>query len=110
MGGILEQIQAQLNRIEARLAKTDGEDMVDQSRSDLGPRVHCEVARRLIAAGDQRAVRRSRKYLMTRSAIAEALAERALPKARPANDDVALPDEEQSAYQQALRKALNTRK
>lgn len=93
MGGILEDIKAQLDRIELRLAKceADGDGMVDQHHSPLGPRKHCEVVRRLIAEGDSRAQKRNKRYLMTADAVRQVRIEE-MRTAKPANttaeDDV----------------------
>lgn len=100
MGGILEQIQAQLNRIEARLAKcTEAPvgDMVDQRRSPLGPRKHCAAVRRMAAEGDTRAYKRGKLYMMSREALLEEMARESIP----AN---AVPEsvEDDAFYQQTL--------
>jgi hypothetical protein len=105
MVGLLERIDERLERIEARLAKCVTEpgegDPVDQTKSALGPRRHCAAVRRLRAAGDSRAFKVGRKYLMTPELYAEELARASLaPPA--ANDD----SPEASLYQRALQKAL----
>lgn len=58
----------------AELRAGDVPGMVDQSRSGLGRRRHIAYARRLLAAGDTRAVQLGRRYLLARDAIEEARA------------------------------------
>ncbi len=105
MSGILEQIDARLERIEARLAKCAAEPLpgalVDQSRSPLGRRRHCAAVRRMVAEGDARAAVIGRKHLMTEDALRAELSRVSL--APPANDGTPA---EASAYQRALDKAL----
>lgn len=61
-------------RVVERLRTGDAPGMVDQVASGLGRRRHISFARRLIAAGDRRAVQLGRRYLLTVDAIDEARA------------------------------------
>lgn len=47
--------------------------LVDQTASPLGSRRHCALARRLVNAGDPRAAKVGRRWLISREAISEAL-------------------------------------
>lgn len=109
MCGILEAIQVQLDRIEARLAKcaAPSAEMVDQRQSPLGRRRHCAAVRRLAAEGDGRVAIVGKKHLMTSAALAEELARVTLDAAAVANDAGApgaapYPPVESDAYQRAL--------
>jgi hypothetical protein len=61
-------LRAFLAVIEAEESERDG-DWIDQSTSPLGPRRHCALARRLIAAGDKRAARAGRRWLLRAEAL-----------------------------------------
>jgi hypothetical protein len=104
VGGILEEIKAQLDRMEARLAKCaapEAGELVDQRNSPLGRRRHCAAVRRLRAEGDQRVYVKGRLHMMTRDAVQEELARVSLP-ALPAANDL----EADGAYARAMQKAL----
>lgn len=106
--GILEQIEARLERIEARLAKCGpvrgSGTFVDQRSSPLGRRRHCAAARRLIAEGDGRAFISGRRHLLTEDAVAEELARLSLVPANEAEG------ESESAYERAMARALGAEK
>lgn len=112
MAGILEEIQAQLARIEARLAKcaSPSTELVDQRQSPLGRRRHCAAVRRLVAEGDGRVAIVGKKHLMTRAVLTEELSRVTLEAATVANDggctDVAAATSGQSdAYRRAIAHA-----
>lgn len=70
------------DRLAAKLRGADG-NMVDQSRSALGPRRHIEAVKRRMAAGDLANAQRSpngRKYLLSLGAYREELQKRSLAK------------------------------
>lgn len=75
--GILEQIEARLERIETRLAKCGpvyGDmGLVDQQHSDLGRRKHCAVVRRRIGEGEDGAFIVGKRHLLTPEAYREEL-------------------------------------
>jgi hypothetical protein len=48
-------------------------DMVDQSKSPLGRRRHCNAVKRRVGAGEPGAARVGRRYLLTPDALAEEL-------------------------------------
>lgn len=89
MAGILEEIKAQLDRIEVRLAKCEAplaSSMVDQQHSPLTRRKHCEAVRALVAKGDPRAYIRGKRCLMTGDALREVmLADMQRVAGKPAN-------------------------
>lgn len=93
MGGILEEIKAQLDRIEVRLAKCETPTgYVDQRNSPLGPRVHCTVVRRLIENGDERAYIRNRRFYLSSDALRETMLEDMRNAQGPANTQTAEDD------------------
>lgn len=61
-------------RVVDRLRAGELPGMVDQAQSGLGRRRHIAFARRLIAAGDARAVQLGRRFLLDTSAVTEARA------------------------------------
>lgn len=70
------------HEVAAILRGADG-DMVDQSKSALGPRRHIEAVKRRMAAGDLANAQRSpngRKYLLSPGAYREELQRRSLAK------------------------------
>lgn len=75
----------------------DPPEMVDQAASGLGRRRHINWARRLIVAGDRRAVQIGRRYLLTREAVEEARRhytdETRRPRSEDEEDDAALASE-----------------
>lgn len=71
---LLDQIaDAIAARVVDRLRAGEFAGLIDQSGSPLGPRRHCALARRLISAGDRRACRIGRRWLIERSAIEQEL-------------------------------------
>jgi hypothetical protein len=126
VGGILEQIQAQLNRIEARLAKcTDPPGgMVGQRRSPLGARKHIAAVKRRVAEAVERGVSPielgaaidGEKYYLTQGSLDEELGERtrvslarvkgAAPAANDTDDSA---EEEDAAYRAALERGRRAR-
>ena len=97
MAGILEDIKAQLDRCEVRLAKCEAPTMggmVDQQHSPLGRRGHCEAVRRLVAQGDTRAyiTKNKRRHLMTVEALREVMLEDMRGATGPANTQSAEDD------------------
>lgn len=124
MGGILEQIQAQLNRIEARLAKcTDPPGgMVGQRKSPLGSRKHMAAVKRRVAEAEARGVAPIElgaaidgdRFYLTQEALADELGERTRASlargkggAQVANDTAS--SEEEAAFQAALARGRRTR-
>lgn len=74
----------------AALLSAPAPALVDQRQSPLGPRRHAALCRRLMAAGDARASKVGRRWLVTQDAIAEELARlgrAAPPSTAPATDD-----------------------
>ena len=122
--GILEEIRERLERIEARLAKTDAPaGMVPQKRSPLGARKHrAAVARRVADAEAQGlepialgAAIVDDVYYLTRPALDEELGERTRASfakrggpPSPAANDTASAEEEQ-AFQAALARGRRAR-
>jgi hypothetical protein len=128
VGGILEQIQAQLNRIEARLAKCTEPPggMVGQRRSPLGARKHMAAVKRRVAEAIERGILPielgaaidGEKYYLTQASLAEELGERTRASlgrvkgvSRVANDTAAsaVTDEEDAAYRAALERGRRAR-
>ncbi len=110
MGGVLEQIKVQLDRLmKAELRGTDVR-WVEQAFSPLGPRIHIAAARRRIAEADARGVpwlelgvgmRGKRVFLLTPESVAEELGRRPMRKATPAANDT---NAEESAYADFMAK------
>ena len=95
MGGILEEINAKLDRIEARLAKCEAPSMsgwVTPRLSPLGPKAHCKAARRLVAEGDPRAYVKGKKHLIMPDAVRELVLEAMSAQGKPANSQSAEDD------------------
>lgn len=76
MSGILERIEARLERLELHLAKCDTPlgGHVDQRRSPLGRRRHCAAVRRRVLAGDEGAAIVGRHFLLSHQALRDELA------------------------------------
>ncbi len=113
--GILESIDARLERIERRLAKCDaplpsGGEWVDQQKSPLGRRRHCAAVRRMKAEGDARVFVRGRRHLMAPEALAEELARLSLESpagaAGASANDAQADEAGTGVYGRALQKAL----
>jgi len=97
MDGILERIQQQLERIELRLAKCDMPlgGFVDQKKSPLGPRKHCEAVRRRLTGDEGGAAIVGRRHLLTSEALQDEMRRESIP----ANTTTAaVPAEEDESY------------
>lgn len=88
MSGILERIEARLERLELHLAKCDTPlgGHVDQRRSPLGRRRHCAAVRRRVLAGDEGAAIVGRHFLLSPQALRDELALASQPGVAVAND------------------------
>lgn len=102
MGGILEQIQAQLDRIEAALRKCTLGDEVDQRQTPFGRR-HNAITREQVAKGDPRAWIRGKRHVMTRALVEEVMRS----EQRAANDSLPSAVEDSAFYQQTLAEVGN---
>lgn len=124
MGGILERIEARLDRIEARLAKCSDPPggMILQRKSPLGARKHMAAVKRRVAEAEARGISPielgaaidGEKHYLTQEALAAELGERtraSLAKGkgspRVANDTAS--DEEEAAYRAALDRGRRSR-
>lgn len=85
--GLLEDMKAQLDRIEVRLAKCEAPSVsgwVGPRQSPLGPKAHCKAARELRDQGDPRVYVKGKKHLIMPEAIRELMLAN-MSKAQPAN-------------------------
>jgi hypothetical protein len=127
VGGMIEQMQAQLNRIEAavaRLAKCGAPGgMLPQRKSPLGSRKHREAVKRRVAEAESQGISPielgaaidGETFYLTEEAMAEELGERTRASlarskgaALPVANDIGSPDEE-AAFQAALARGRRAR-
>lgn len=123
VGGILEEIKAQLDRIEVRLAKCEGPvaGMVLHRKSPLGARKHMAAVKRRVAAAQAQGIDPielgaaidGEKFWLSQASLSEELGERtrlSLSRVKsaepPANDT---DTEEQAAYLAALARGRRAR-
>lgn len=71
--GIIEDLVARVERLEKQLADGGLEGYVDQTKSPLGPKIHCRAVRRLVSEKDERAAIKGRKHYLSISALKEEL-------------------------------------
>lgn len=119
MGGILEQIQAQLDRIEAKLAKCAGPsgDMVSQRQSPLGGRKHIAAVKRRAAEAEARGIPPlelgaaidGERYYLSPQALGEELSERTRASLSKATAPVANDTDEDAAYRRSLERGRRAR-
>jgi hypothetical protein len=76
----LSELYRELSDAHGKLARTCGEDYVDQHESPLGKRLHC----RLVRSGALEGFRAGRRLLVRRAAIDEYLAKHRVAPTEPA--------------------------
>jgi hypothetical protein len=68
-------------RVAAKL-RGSSDEWIDQHSSPLGSKRHCALVRSLTTAGDQRASKIGRRYLLSRDALAEAMIRQSQTKSK----------------------------
>lgn len=79
MSGLLENLMARVERLEQQLQDGLVDGYVDQTKSPLGPKVHCRLVRQLVSEGNDGAAIFKRRFLLSKQALKEVLRARVSP-------------------------------